>query len=209
MAQTGGNHSGGQTTCSSCRRPIPENAQFCPYCGYPSEIKPGTCAHCGAALTPDLRFCPICGSAAASTATEEAVEAVGARADAEYMGFWIRMAAWLIDVIVLSIIQFVLEQIGLSPVAWVIGIPYAILFIGLKGQTPGKIALGIQVVDRQGNIPGIGRAILREIVGKLASAIVILLGFLWISWDRNKRGWHDHIGGTYVVRKRRDRVSSS
>lgn len=125
------------------------------------------------------------------------------------MGFWIRMAAWLIDVIVLSIIQFVLEQIGLSPVAWVIGIPYAILFIGLKGQTPGKIALGIQVVDRQGNIPGIGRAILREIVGKLASAIVILLGFLWISWDRNKRGWHDHIGGTYVVRKRRDRVSSS
>ena len=71
---------------------------------------------------------------------------------------------------------------------------------GLKGQTLGKMALGIIVVNAQGEAPGIRRAAFREIVGKLASEIAIFLGYLWVGWDEKKRGWHDHIAKTYVVR---------
>ena len=80
------------------------------------------------------------------------------------------------------------------------GIPDYVLFTGLKGQTLGKMALGIRVIDAKGDVPSIGRAALREIVGKFVSAIVILLGYLWVGWDPRKRGWHDHIAGTYAVR---------
>jgi uncharacterized RDD family membrane protein YckC len=73
--------------------------------------------------------------------------------------------------------------------------------------------VGVKVVNAQGDIPGLRRAALREILGKIISAIVLFLGFLWIAWDRQKQGWHDKIAGTYVVkvvrqnqrsRKRRD-----
>ena len=77
---------------------------------------------------------------------------------------------------------------------------YYVALTGLKGQTLGKMALGIMVVNAQGEAPGIRRAAFREIVGKFASEIAIFLGYLWVGWDLEKRGWHDHIAKTYVVR---------
>ena len=77
---------------------------------------------------------------------------------------------------------------------------YYVALTGLKGQTLGKMALGIMVVNAQGEPPGIRRAAFREIVGKFVSEIAIFLGYLWVGWDKKKRGWHDHIASTYVVR---------
>ena len=48
------------------------------------------------------------------------------------------------------------------------------------------------------------RVIIRELVGKFVSEGLVWLGYIWIGLDQNKRGWHDYIGGSYVVRKRRD-----
>ena len=209
MVQSRENHGVAQTTCVSCGRAMPETARFCPHCGHRLEIKPGTCAHCGAAMRPDASFCPNCGSAAASTASSVTVEAVSDRAEVEYMGFWIRFAAAVIDGVITGIVGGIVDAVvGFFAIGTILSVLYYVLFTGLKGQTPGKMALGIMVVDQRGNVPGIGRAALREILGKLVSTIVILLGFLWIGWDRRKRGWHDHISGTYVVRKQRDRGSS-
>ena len=36
------------------------------------------------------------------------------------------------------------------------------------------------------------------------AALALLIGYLWIIWDPRKRGWHDYIGGTFVVRRKRD-----
>lgn len=77
---------------------------------------------------------------------------------------------------------------------------YYIILTGIRGQTFGKMALGIKVVDVNGNIPGLGRAALREIVGKIISTLVFWLGFLWTIWDPNKQGWHDKLASTYVIR---------
>lgn len=126
---------------------------------------------------------------------------LGARA--EYMGFWIRMAAWAVDVVIFIIVIVILSAligaagIILSILLWY---AYLVLMTGLRGQTLGKKAVGIRVVNAQGNVPGFWRAVLRETVGKFASGLVFDLGYVWIGWDQHKRGWHDYISGTYVVR---------
>ena len=120
------------------------------------------------------------------------------------MGFWIRFGAWFIDyVVVLGAIN-ILISIVLSDVFGLLGLPilwlYFWLFTGLKGQTLGKMAVRIKVVDDQGDVPGLGRAALRELLGKPISVIVIFLGLFWIAWDKQKQGWHDKIATTYVVK---------
>lgn len=153
------------------------------------------CTNCGARIESGSYFCYSCGHAAGNAA---------AVTQAAYAGFWLRVAAWLIDIIITSVVHFL---VSVTPVGFVallfpeIYAVYGVLFIGLKGQTPGKRVLGIMVVNADGNVPGIGRAILREIIGKFVSAIALSLGYIWIGIDARKRGWHDYIGGTYVIRK--------
>lgn len=90
---------------------------------------------------------------------------------------------------VVSLIFFVLELV------------YFIYFIGAKGQTLGKMALKIKVVTAGTNeVPGYLKAFLREVVGKFLSSFALLLGFLWMLWDKNKQTWHDKIAGTVVIK---------
>ena len=42
--------------------------------------------------------------------------------------------------------------------------------------------------------------LIREIIGKSASALVLYLGFIWILFDLNLPGWHDKIARSYVVK---------
>ena len=192
--------------CSNCGGDIPQSARFCPQCGKRTEVTPFLCAHCGATLRAGGRFCPSCGAAADLAAAQAFGTGAGTQVGVEYMGFWIRLAAAVIDGVLAGLLGAFIDVIPVVPaIGSVFSLLYYVLFTGLKGQTPGKMALRIQVVDQSGNVPGIGRAALREIIGKPGSSVVFLLGFAWIGWDRRKQGWHDHIGGTFVVRKQRDR----
>ena len=72
-------------------------------------------------------------------------------------------------------------------------------FWGRFGATPGKLALGIKIVDAQSGKPAsTGRLALR-LACYLVSALPLYLGFLWVAVDRRKQGWHDKIAGTVVV----------
>ena len=191
--------------CSKCGRDMPHNVRFCPYCGESNECSPSNCAHCGASIRTGVRFCPNCGIATSVTTEQTLEEGTVVQADVEYMGFWIRLAGGVIDGVLTGTVGLIIDvTTGVPVIGSVISILYYVLFIGLKGQTPGKMALNIQVVDARGQVPGIPRAILREVLGKLVSTVVVFLGFAWIGWDRRKRGWHDHIGGTLVIRKKRE-----
>ena len=44
-----------------------------------------------------------------------------------------------------------------------------------------------------------GAAILR-LIGYWISAIVFYIGYIWIFIDKRKRGWHDLIAGTVVIK---------
>ena len=81
---------------------------------------------------------------------------------------------------------------------------YYVMFTYARGQTPGKMLLGLHVVDANGQKPNIKQVLLREVVGKAISALALLMGYLWIIWDKQKRGWHDHMAGTFVIKRTRN-----
>jgi uncharacterized RDD family membrane protein YckC len=75
-------------------------------------------------------------------------------------------------------------------------------FEGERGQTPGKKALGIRVVDQTTGRPiGFGRAVGRMFARYLSSQVVYL-GYLWMLWDDNQQTWHDKIVRSIVVKDR-------
>ena len=78
------------------------------------------------------------------------------------------------------------------------------LLVAIRGQSPGKIFAGIKIVRTNGIEIGFGRAMLREWIGKLISVLplVVPLGFLWVLFDKENRGWHDKIADTKVIRVR-------
>jgi uncharacterized RDD family membrane protein YckC len=170
------------------------------------------CKICGQDNPTEARFCGNCGATLVVTIEPPSRAAVPSpivvapAVTVEYMGFWIRFAAAIIDGAILLIISSILI-IPLGFIYWPVIVPdiflfwlYYWLFTGLKGQTPGKMAVGIKVVNYQGDRPGLGSAALREVLGKLISTVVLCIGFLWIAFDDNKQGWYDKIANTYVVK---------
>lgn len=79
------------------------------------------------------------------------------------------------------------------------GLLYLFVFQATVGQTLGMRLLHLRVIDVYGDPPTYARAGLRT-AGYLASAATLFLGFWWIGFDAEKRGLHDWIAGTYVIR---------
>ena len=129
----------------------------------------------------------------------------------KYAGFLVRLGAYVIDAIVVGVVSFVASVVfgmALKETGAMLGMLVGILFalynyvylVGTKGYTIGKNVLKLKVVRTDGSCPiGLGRAVLREIVGKIISSVVIYLGFIWIAIDEKKQGWHDKIADTLVV----------
>jgi uncharacterized RDD family membrane protein YckC len=132
----------------------------------------------------------------------EAGSILGEHVTVAYAGFWRRFAAALIDGILLGIVDTIL-RVALGGFGALLGllvsIAYFTYFHGTSGQTPGDAALSIRVVDKQTQQPiGYGRAFVRWLVS-IVSAFVILVGYLWMLWDRDKQTWHDKAANAVVV----------
>ncbi len=118
--------------------------------------------------------------------------------------FGIRFVAALIDGILLgligTIIRVILGDVLGSAVNLLLGLAYYAYLEGSpSGQTVGKRAMSIRVIDVAGGGPiGPGRALIRYI-GRFVSAIPCFLGFLWMLWDPEKQTWHDKFATTVVV----------
>ena len=135
------------------------------------------------------------------------------------IGFGRRLVAYLIDAVILWAIGLCLS-LGIVPltasganqdalaganvavqcVSTLITLAYFVMFWATRGQTPGKMALGIKVIGTDGSSVTWGKAILRYI-GYIISGLVLALGFVWIAFDSKRQGWHDKIANTYVVHK--------
>jgi uncharacterized RDD family membrane protein YckC len=136
----------------------------------------------------------------------------------EYVGFWPRVGAALIDSILIGIITWPLltvfygdsywtsEQFVQGPMdfllSWVFPAVAVVLFWIARQDTPGKIAVSAKIVDaKTGNAPSIGQFILRYFSYFLAS-LPLGIGIIWVAFDDRKQGWHDKLAGTVVVRKK-------
>jgi uncharacterized RDD family membrane protein YckC len=82
---------------------------------------------------------------------------------------------------------------------------YQWLFIAFKGQTPGKMALGIKVLrEDTGQVPGPGKAFIREFVlqapGLICGILAIVMPIsIFFDSSGRRQGWHDKAAGTLVV----------
>src|SRR5204863_8182892 len=67
---------------------------------------------------------------------------------------------------------------------------FALMESSPRGATVGKMALGLRVVDEQGNRISFMRATGR-FFAKIVSSIILFIGFLMIAFTDRKRGLHD------------------
>ena len=98
-----------------------------------------------------------------------------------YVGFWLRVVALIIDSIILGVVATVIGAMGEAAAYFypLIGASYFVGFWTWRGQTPGKMAVGICVVRSDGSPIGLGKALLRY-VGYHVSAILFFIGYLMI-----------------------------
>lgn len=80
-----------------------------------------------------------------------------------------------------------------------VGAVYLLVFQVTMGRTLGMRALDLKVIDVFGDPPSAWRAGARTL-GYFANLATIGLGFVWVAFDPEKRGLHDWLAGTYVVR---------
>lgn len=80
-----------------------------------------------------------------------------------------------------------------------IGVIYLLLFHITLAQTPGMRLMKMRIIDIYGDPPSIARSVTRTL-GYLASLLTLSLGFLWVGFDSERRGLHDWLSGTYVVK---------
>jgi len=136
----------------------------------------------------------------------------------EYVGFWARTGATLIDTVLLLMVTIPLMLLVYGAgywndtalikgpegfvIEWLLPIGVVLVFWRLKQATPGKMAISARIVDaRTGAAPNMRQWIVRYL-GYFVSTIPLCLGFLWVAFDARKQGWHDKIAGTVVIRPR-------
>lgn len=117
------------------------------------------------------------------------------------VGFGPRLLAYLIDGVVLGVLYWVTGIPAGSTLAMILSAIYFIASWGIKGQTVGKMALGLKVVSEDGSPLDWGKATIRYF-GQLLSAAILCIGFIMIAFDSQKRGLHDMIAKTRVVSSR-------
>jgi uncharacterized RDD family membrane protein YckC len=215
---------------------MPENL-FCSKCGAQNLNAPQFCQKCGASMWPAGTAVQPAQAAAPAIAPQPAYVQPLAYAPAQpspYGGFWIRLLAYFIDHIVLSVVAAPLALILVMPnMARIIheaersgnGEPSPELIISiitsfslylclaLIGQwlyealltssswqgTIGKKLLRLKVTDEAGNRIGFGRATGR-FFAKWLSSLMLYIGFFMIGFTDRKRGLHDMLAGTLVMK---------
>lgn len=143
-----------------------------------------------------------------------------AQAPIEYAGFWIRVAASVIDTIFVMCVTlpllvavygweyFDLEKTGLiagpaeAIISWVLPAIAVVLFWIYRQATPGKSILGLQIQDSRTGGPLTPWQSVVRYLGYFVSSIALFLGLIWVCFDPKKQGWHDKMAHTVVVKKR-------
>lgn len=113
-------------------------------------------------------------------------------------GISLDMSALEGDALTKSVAGIALLHYGFSTL---LSIVYFTYFHGIGGRTPGKMAMGLKVIQASGAEMTPGVAFLRW-VGYIYSFLPFFLGYIWVAFDRRKQGWHDKIAGTVVILKK-------
>jgi uncharacterized RDD family membrane protein YckC len=140
-----------------------------------------------------------------------------------YAGFWLRLGASIIDVVVLlaiiapiEIAVYGREYPALAMAGKTLAVDFwtqlvlpllaMIVLWRYRSATPGLMLMSARIVDAETLAPAsVGRLSVRAVVLLLMWLLFIpLIGVLWIAFDKRKQGWHDKAAKTVVVRSEPD-----
>lgn len=146
--------------------------------------------------------------------------------EVDYAGFGLRLAAWMLDWVILAALRFAVLMITAMVVAaiesanpgapmirdvggWVILAlfvlcpwPYYAIMEASKVQaTVGKLAAGIRVEDIDGGRATLLQTAVRYLL-RFFSALMLGIGFLMVLWTKRRQAFHDIGANTIVTRKR-------
>ena len=131
----------------------------------------------------------------------------------EYVGFWLRVGAALVDTMVMLAAAMLLivvfgGDMDLGPdqglvsllANWIAPFVLTVLFWKFRQATPGKMLWGARIVDARTGLPPSTGQMVGRYLGYFVSTLGLGLGFVWVAFDARKQGWHDKLAGTVVVR---------
>jgi len=137
----------------------------------------------------------------------------------EYVGFWLRFWAFIIDSVLALVILVPIWHAYQGADYWsaifsvtsateeltelVLPAIAVVIFWVARQATPGKMAIGAMIVDADTGKRPTTAQFLGRYLAYYVSMIPMFLGFVWIGIDARKQGWHDKLAGTVVVRPRR------
>ena len=215
--------------CQSCGHQNGPGARFCNNCG---QILSGGAAQAAAPSAPasdasvcprclhrndeGAQFCYSCGLPLTGENAKAAPHAIRAFQHGPPGGFWARVAAYIIDGIVLTVLGIAVYPLtGESPLRCfdtdsslvfadvlviVIQLLYTPILISLWSTTIGKRALNLYVLRSDGSRCGFWQAFGRTLASTL-SALLFGIGFLMVALRQDKRALHDLIAGTAVIQR--------
>lgn len=106
----------------------------------------------------------------------------------------------------LQVAHYVLGEGG---ILLLLDLTYQTIFMGIvvllfwiyRSATPGKMILNMAIVDaKTGDKPTRKQCIIRYL-GYIVAVLPLMLGFIWIMFDKKRQGWHDKLAGTVVIVK--------
>ncbi len=136
-----------------------------------------------------------------------------------YAGFWLRVAASLVDGFIVNLIFAFLGFLYFwffaknnpslaNGTQTVMGILYFIMWIAYfpfmesrGGATFGKKIVGIKVLNANGEPVGFLRSLGRNLA-KIISALILMIGFIMAGFTKKKQGLHDIIASCVVVKSK-------
>lgn len=146
----------------------------------------------------------------------------------QYAGFWIRVAAFIIDLMIVYAMIFLVglivsgifvanggaslfDEENPTGIVVLVSLIYLVLLVGVvsyfaimessdKQATLGKMAVGIKVGKSDGAKISFANAIGRYF-SKMLSGMILYIGYIMVGFDEKKQGLHDKIANTYVFYK--------
>ena len=146
-----------------------------------------------------------------------------------YAGFWVRLAAYLIDSLIvflgLLVVRLILSgvvsaakdtvlggnllfQYNLKDIVlYILEALYFILFTYYTGTTLGKKVMNLKVVRADGEDKlSLFTVIYRETIGRFLCSVIAGIGYLMVGIDSEKRGLHDILCDTRVIYAKKVKV---
>lgn len=216
--------------CRFCGRTNPDQAEVCQGCGSSLLETPTPPAETQPATTSPATPASPAGSAPAAPATPAAYPSSATAVPPRYAGFWRRVAAYLLDYVLLGAVLTVISVLWFYPrIAAALPLDenatleetmplfrlvlqlaaielvvywlyYSLMESSRLQATIGKIAMGIQVTDAGGKRISFGRASFR-FFGKILSTAIFFIGFIMAGLTSRKQALHDILADTLVVIK--------